>query len=137
MESFENDELSESELDAVLRQWQSPLPPAHLRESIFPPPAPWWRRIWAVRIPLPVACAVLALIALASWCIPRFAPPPPPPRAPQVVVRTERVEVPVQHERVVTRYIYRRAPSHELTFEQLKPVAELRPRIIRSNDAQH
>ena len=137
MEPFENDELSQSELDGMLRQWQSPPAPAHLRDAVFPPRAPWWRRVWAVGIPLPVACAALALIGVAAWRIPRPAAPPPPPRAPQVVVRTERVEVPVEHERVVTRYIYRQEPSHELTFQELKPVAELRPRIIRRNDAQH
>lgn len=137
MEPFENDELSQPELDATLRQWQSPPPSPRLREAIFPPRLPWWRRVWAVRIPLPVACAALALIALAAWRIPQTASAPPPPVAPQVVVRTERVEAPVQHQRVATGSTGREESSHELTFQQLKPVAELRPRIIRSDDARH
>jgi hypothetical protein len=59
-------------------------------------------------------------------------PQPPPPL---VVVKTERVEVPVVRERVVTKLVYQQAPVNlpaVLTFRELKPVAELRPRIIRS-----
>jgi hypothetical protein len=44
-----------------------------------------------------------------------------------VVVRTERVEVPVVRERVVTR-----TPRQTPIFGGLQPVKELRPRIIRS-----
>jgi hypothetical protein len=136
MEPFENDELSQAELDAVLKQWQSPEPPARLKAAVFPEAAPWWRRVWgfSIPLPLPVACGIAAMIAVGAWLIPR---PAPAPRQPEVVVRTERVEVPVEHERVVTRYVYRNAPSHALTFEELKPVAELRPRIIRSGDGHN
>jgi hypothetical protein len=45
-------------------------------------------------------------------------------RAPRVVVRTERVEVPV----------YREAPA--VSDAAWRPVRELRPRIIRGSDAQ-
>lgn len=56
---------------------------------------------------------------------------PRPAAAPRVVIRTERVEVPVVEERVVTRTVYRDRPA-----AKWQPVAELRPRIIRGADDQ-
>jgi hypothetical protein len=58
-----------------------------------------------------------------------------------MLVKTERVEVPVVQDRVVTKYVYRNGPPapaiHGLNFDELRPVAELRPRIIRSGDAKN
>ena len=64
------------------------------------------------------------------------------PRVPQVVVKTERVEVPVIQDRVITKYVYKKAPAAQkavrgFDIDGLKPVAELRPRIIRSGDAKN
>ena len=96
-------------------------------------------RLWSVsvRVPLPVACCLAVLLAAGIWRMLRPAPAP----AESVVVRTERVEVPVQvpvgHDRVITKYVYRRPPSTGLTFKELRPVTELRPVIIRSNDEKN
>jgi len=108
MEPFENDELTESELDRLLQGWTAPAAPARLRASIFPEAsAPWWTRLWlaSFRIPVPVACVLLVVIAAAVW---RVAKPPAVPRA---------------------------ATSFDI--QGLKPVAELRPRIIRGGDAKN
>jgi hypothetical protein len=139
MEPFEKDELSEAELDRLLGEWNAPTAPARLRAAVFPESrAPWWRRLWtlSVPVPLPVACVLLLLIAAGAWW--REAVP----RVPQVVVKTERVEVPVTQERVITKYVYRKEPAVRTAvtgfdINGLKPVAELRPRIIRSGDAKN
>ena len=130
MEPFDRDELSDSELDNLLKKWEAPPAPARLRAAVFPEePKPKWRRLWSVsfRVPMPVAAALALGLALAAWQWPR-------PGAPLELVRTERVEVPVLQERVVTRtvYRYRAAPP----AQTLKPVAELRPRIIRTPDEE-
>ncbi len=136
MEPFEKDQLSQNELDALLREWKAPAAPAGLRASLFGAPRPWWQRFWTVslRVPLPVACALALLAGVAVWRVSRPQPAPPAPPA-QVVVRTERVEVPV--DRVVTRYVSQPPPPSGLTFKELRPVSELRPVIIRSNDAKN
>jgi hypothetical protein len=60
------------------------------------------------------------------------------PRVPQVIVKTERVEVPVVQERVITKYVYKKEKAAiSFDIQGLKPVAELRPRIIRSADAKN
>ncbi len=62
----ENDELSERELDAILRAWKSPVAPARLRAAVFPEArVRWWN--WTVRVPLPVAFGLAVLVALAAW----------------------------------------------------------------------
>ncbi len=145
MEPFEGQDLSDHELDRMLREWRTPRPPARLRAEVFgEKPAPWWKR--SVRIPLPVAACLVLAIGIAGW---RLASTRPAPAVaePRVVVRTERVEVPVVTTRTVTKVVYRdrQAASkpapilqlHALTFEELQPVAALRPRIIRSEHVQN
>lgn len=110
MEPFEHDELSPQELDDLLKQWQAPSPPPHLRAALFPQePLPWWKRLWtiSIRVPLPVACCLAILFAIAAW---RLAQPAPERSA---------------------------APARQLTFTELKPVSELRLRIIRRQDAKN
>jgi hypothetical protein len=138
MEPFEKDELSEGELDRILGEWNAPTAPARLRAAVFPDSrAPWWRRLWtlSVPVPLPIACVLLLLIAAGAW---RGLMP----RVPQVVVKTEHVEVPVIQDRVITKYVYRKEPAVRTAvtgfdIKGLRPVAELRPRIIRSGDAKN
>jgi hypothetical protein len=134
MEPFEEDQLSQNELDALLRQWKSPAAPERLRAAVIPPRRPWWTI--SIRVPLPVACCLVLLIAAGVWRMSRPVPPPLAP-APTVLVRTERVEVPVEHDRVITKYVYRTPPTGGLTFKELRPVSELRPRIIRSEGAKN
>lgn len=101
MEPFEERQLSDRELDALLREWDAPSVPAHLRVSIFPETGrPWWQRLWtaSIRIPVPVALMLAMLLAAVWWQWPVRV-------APRAFVQTERVEV--------------------------QPVSELRPKIIR------
>jgi hypothetical protein len=133
MEPYDREPLTDRELDAALREWDAPAVPARLRAAVFGTPQPWWRRSWtlSIRIPLPVACAlvlVLAAAAFAVWRRPVPVPLKPPP--PQVIVETKTVEVPVVQERVV----YRNRPQPSTAW---KPVAELRPRIIRSGQREN
>lgn len=132
MEPFEEDELSDLELDGMLPQWKAQGAPAHLRSAVFPKRSgPWWHRLWSrsIRVPLPVACAVLVVMVVGAA---QWARPVPPPR---VVVRTERVEVPVIRERVLTRTVYRDRPA--ATAVAWQPVRELQPRIIRNANGQN
>jgi hypothetical protein len=108
MEPFEKDELTDQELDALLPAWNAPEMPATLKARIFP--KPWWRRIWgaSIRVPVPVACAVAALLAAAATR--SFLPGRPP----QPAVRSE--------------------SAHRVAAIVWHPVRELRPRIIRSGN---
>jgi len=59
-------ELPDRELDEMLKEWRAPQAPAHLRASVFPQSrAPWWRR--SIPVPLPVACALVILMATGAW----------------------------------------------------------------------
>ncbi len=141
MEPFEKDELPDTELDQLLRSWAAPAAPARMRAVVLPASsAPWWRRLWttSIPVPLPVACCLAVLITVGVWRWTR----PVPPVAPQVLVKTERVEVPVVQDRVITKYVYKKEPAAQTSvrgfdFDGLRPVAELRPRIIRSGDAKN
>lgn len=139
MRPFEDDELSDQELDALLPEWSIPPAPARLRAAVFPDRSrPWWRRLWtaSVRVPAPVACCLMVLLALGAW---RWVVP----TTPRVLIRTERVEVPVTKTEVVTKTVFRdrvvrvRVPVPERNLSELQPVAELRPRVIRSGHVQN
>jgi hypothetical protein len=122
MEPFENEKLTDRELDGMLREWRSAPVPAGLRAAVFPQGTQrWWRR--SIRIPIPLAACAVIVLAAGAW---RAAVP-------------KRIEVPVVVEHVETRVVYQnRAPGGEsLTFGNLRPVAELRPRIIRSGHAEN
>jgi len=130
MEPLENQELNDHELDLLLREWKVPHAPSRVRARVFArSDRPWWRRIWtaSIRIPLPVAACLALALALGGW---RWLAPPQP----RVVIKTERVEVPVVTERIVTRLVYRDRPA---AVPKLEPVTELRPRIIRSRNAEN
>ena len=130
MEPFEHDELSDAELDSLLKRWEVPPALARLRAALFPEAGSWWRRLWSasLRVPLPLAAALAVALALGAW---QWGRPGAPPRE---LVRTERVEVPVWKDRVVVRTVYRYRVAAPV--QTLKPVAELRPRIIRTTDEQ-
>ena len=111
-----NNELSERELDRLLREaWKSPPAPARLRGKIFQPQnrGSWWRSFWniSIRIPLPVACCLTILLAVAAWKWQAR------PAASAVEGRTVAVPAPV--------------------VPKFQPVLELRPRIIKvQNNAE-
>jgi hypothetical protein len=106
--------LDDRELSAMLREWQAPEAPARLRGKLFPPRAPWWRRFWQVQlhIPLPVAICAALLLAFGLWrgVAPRREPAPPAKAGQSAEV---------------------------LTFRELTPVKELKPRIIRREHAEN
>jgi hypothetical protein len=64
-----SNELSDRELDRLLQEWKAPLAPARLRGKVFGGWGGSWRRFWniSIRIPLPVACCLAILLALAAW----------------------------------------------------------------------
>jgi hypothetical protein len=126
MEPFEGDELTDAELDQLLKKWEAPQAPARLRAAIFPESAePWWRRAWnaSLRVPIPVAAALAIALAFGAWQWHK-------PAAVRELVRTERVEVPVWRDRVIVKTVYRERPASHI----LKPVAALTPRIINTPD---
>lgn len=130
------------ELRRLLQEWQVPLASPSFEERVLMARRSWWRSFLTgyVRIPVPaVCCIVLLLVTGEVWRWTR----PMPAVAPHVVVKTERVEVPVVRERTVTKVVYKNRPNlaetpeRGFTFRQLKPVGELRPRIIRGGHDQN
>jgi hypothetical protein len=128
MEPFDDREstghdLTDRELSGMLREWQAPRPPGAMRaRALAGAGRPWWQRLWtaSIRVPLPVAALLAVLFALAMW---RWVIPVPA----RVLIQTERVEVPVAADK----------PRPAPTIYGLQPVAELRPRIIRSGHARN
>jgi len=136
---FENEELSDRELDSILPEWKSPVTPQRLCAAVFPQaPVSWWRTLWStsIRVPFPVACGLALVLAFVFW---RWGTPPPP----RVVIQHDRVEVPVVKQEVVTRTVYRDRIVHvppaasRFNASELQPVVELRPRIIRRQNDQN
>jgi hypothetical protein len=60
--------MDDRELNQLLRQWEAPGAPPHLRPPVRPTREPWWR--WfvtgTVRVPVPVGLAAAAALA-AVW----------------------------------------------------------------------
>jgi hypothetical protein len=143
-EPFEQDKLSDGELDDLLRKWESPAAPARLRAAVFPRRAgPWWQRLWhaSIRIPMPAGLAVAMVLAVAIW---RWPAARMGMTASRVVTKIERVEVPVIRERIVTRTVSLtntgcrdRVPQQQKNVQILRPVAELRPVIIRRENVRN
>ena len=78
MDPFEHDELSDSELDSLLKKWEAPAAPGRLRAAVFAEEAqPWWRRAWSAsfRVPLPVALgsSALLMICMSGRFVPAMA----------------------------------------------------------------
>ena len=128
------------QLRNLLREWQVPPLPMSFEERVLGSRKTWWRFLLSghVSVPVPIACCLVLLMAAGAWRWADLERPLPP----RVVVKTERVEVPVVRDRVVTRFVPNNgsAPtkrSHALTFHELKPVAELRPRVIRGGNDQN
>lgn len=113
MESLENNELPEQELDRLLREWKARPAPEGLRRKVFPARERWWRGFWStsIRVPLPVACCLLIVLAVMAWQ--RRVPSPAPPVASPSSLSPSSAEMP-----------------------RFEAVRELQPRIIREQDAQ-
>ena len=115
MESSENnDALTDQELNSLLPLWEIPPAPPRLRATVFPKREPWWKVVWtsSVRIPAPLAGALAILCLFALWATFNMA----------------------------SHGAYVREPGARVTsgYEfELRPVADLKPRIIRRNDVQN
>lgn len=110
---------ADAELSAMLRKWNAPQPETQaararllkdFRAVVARPPL--WRRAMtaSIRVPLPIAaCALVAMLAsLAAVAARTFAPlnAQTTPRALSTAPVVRVVEVPVVHEKVVTRVVY-------------------------------
>ena len=95
--------LDDRELNNLLREWAAPPAPSRLRDGLFPTNAPWWQRFWRaqIRIPVPLAVCLVLLLLAGLW---QFAKPRPAPLSQSADI---------------------------VTFRELQPVKELKPRIIR------
>jgi hypothetical protein len=127
MESFEDDpfvsgEMRDDELSALLQRWQVPPIPQRLRRAVFPePPQAWWKRMWktSIRVPLPLAVALLVLLAIAAWRgeVWRASIEAPNPRGKAYRIANGKTPSPV-------------VPSEPKHASAWKLVTDLRPRVI-------
>jgi hypothetical protein len=58
--------LNDEELNRLLSRWEAPQKPASLKRRIFVRRLPLWSRLWttSLRVPLPVAAAIVLLFVL-------------------------------------------------------------------------
>jgi len=128
-------EPNDNDLRDLLKEWDAPPFPSSIEKRLFSSRRSWWRS--SLPLPIPLACCLALLLAFLTW---RSVQPAPQQPA-QVLIRTERVEVPIIRERVVTKIVYKRrpipSPKPQLTFNELKPVGELRIKIVRHQNAQN
>jgi hypothetical protein len=142
--------MNDNDLKSLLASWQAPDPSAALRVravAAFERTAsgrPLWKRVLTTRVslPLPVVAASLALVLTLGYFAMRTPRAVIVPGVP--VVHERRVEVPVVHEKIITRTVYVRqppaaAPAREAAASlaaAFQPVAVLKPEIIRRSYAQ-
>jgi len=130
--------LNDDELDALIRHAKSNPPRAlpgfaervmrAYREQAKHSPA--WNWLWWKPVRIPAGFGILAalvLVAIGAVTGRTLLAPP-------VIAQTRRVEVPVVQERVVYRECAHptEPPSGGFTFNELQPVREIHPRIVRS-----
>jgi hypothetical protein len=127
------------QLRNLIREWRVPPLSKAFEERVLSNRKTGWRFLLSghIRVPVPIACCLVVLMAAGVWHWANLERPSPP----RVVVKTERVEIPVVRDRVVTKFVNKGGTpikrSHTLTFHELKPVAELQPRVIRGKDDQN
>jgi hypothetical protein len=148
----------DAELSALLRAWEAPTPSADARGRLLSDfrasarPAPLWRRALSadVRVPLPVAaCAAVALLASLFALAARTQTPAPAAtthnapaetRAAEPTPTVKILEVPVERERVVTRFVYVEKSARAEESQQLaasrQPTAARRSLATRAAVAQ-
>jgi hypothetical protein len=118
MEEHDQPELTDPELDALLKEWRTPgAPSRRLRAAVFQGHSAVWYRGWlgrSIRIPVPVAVILCVLLVFAGW---------------QWGARRARTQADVLPGFASTPPTF--------TFHGFSPVAELQPRIIRSHHATH
>ena len=122
---------NDPDLRELLREWEVPPASSSLDERVLRFRYSRWHYLLkgSVRVPVPVALCVTVLLAVGAW---RLSQSPDSP--PRILVKTERIEVPVVQERVVTRTVYKDRPNVRpgAGLTTLRPVGELRARLIRN-----
>jgi hypothetical protein len=60
---------NDRQLRDLLREWQTPGIPPALEERVLRPPRSWPRFLLRgyIRVPVPVACCLIALLLFAGW----------------------------------------------------------------------
>lgn len=61
--------LDDRELNQLLQRWKAPATPASIGRRVLPRSEPWWRWLFvgAIRVPVPVIVAMVALLALLFY----------------------------------------------------------------------
>jgi hypothetical protein len=98
--------LDERELNQLLRRWEAPNAPSTLGERVTLRHISWWRWLLTGTIRVPVPVGIAAVLALAVWIL------------------SSRVWQPVPVAE----------PSGSVTLADFRPVRQLEPKIVRSND---
>ncbi len=59
--------MDDGELDELLREWQAPAAPGHLRAPVRT--QPWWRWLMTgtIRVPVPVGLAAAVALLVGAW----------------------------------------------------------------------
>lgn len=59
----------DAQLRETLREWQAPSTPRSLDQRVLGPAQPWWRFLLSgyIRVPVPVACCMTAIMIFAAW----------------------------------------------------------------------
>ena len=134
------DEMNDSELKDLLKEWEMPETPSSLKTNVinkYRKQQKWhWRRLLTGSLQVPVPVASLAILIMAGLAIAvymlKF-------QSPQITANV--AEAPGIEESVVNREISREQPilreqtipaSYEgINLQEFQPVASLVPRIIR------
>ncbi len=61
--------LDDRELNHLLQQWKAPATPAGIEQRVLPRSGSWWKWLFvgAIRVPVPVMVAMVALLALLFY----------------------------------------------------------------------
>jgi hypothetical protein len=56
-------------LRALLKEWTAPATPPALKDRILRARQPWWQVMLTgyIRVPVPLACCLVALLAAGAW----------------------------------------------------------------------
>ena len=113
--------LHDDELDRALECWQVPDPPPRLEAKAMDAcrsgfrRASRWKNLLTLRVSVPLPAAAAVVIALTGMLV--------------MLARVELRSVPADRSRMAVS-----RDSPKAAWDGLKPVAELRPRIIRGED---
>jgi len=101
--------LDDKELNRLLQQWKAPATPAGIEKKVFSRREPWWKWLisGAIRVPVPVVVALVAMMALLFYFRTSDKPKAEPQNASQ---------------------------PGTVSLADFQPVKQLEPRVIRRGD---